>query len=86
MDEINEDERFETLLNPWILNEKSLELIFKKLHEQTIKWMHPRRIFLTWGIFFINDGSKIDNKMSQITMCYVVCYKCNPINPTISNQ
>jgi len=37
--------------------------------------MHPRRISLTWGIFFINDGSKIDVKMSQITMCYVVCYK-----------
>jgi hypothetical protein len=33
MDEINEDERFGTLVNPWILNEKSLELIFKKLHE-----------------------------------------------------
>jgi len=36
MDEINEDERFEkfeTLLNPWFKNEKSLELIFKKLHE-----------------------------------------------------
>lgn len=42
--------------------------------------MHPRKISLAWGIFFINDGSKIDVKMSQITMCYVVCYKRNPIN------